>query len=477
MPSQNLLLGRWDGPFGRLSPWLIPIETPFVQPELPGTFHFLTLPAELRNAIYRLVLDQFDYKTVPRYFHNWIEYLLLLGPRKDTTPEEAYRMPPVTLGTPAILLVCKSIYREASGILRSTPLEIAHSLYSLHLSDVMPERTLRNLTHIVLSDVGHDVIRDRSPHAFKGFRRIADGLADMLHRPGHAVNKVEIILHDITTASHIRNCWANPGRCDIHKWTMGIYNSLKCIRGIRDVKIEGWLPGHLREDLLRLMPSKANPILALPYHLRKKIYTLAADLNHISNWIDLCHNHPTFRIPARPTKTTPTMLLVDRVTSAEAVCAMKHNPLVIRCTEAPRFGYERLSHYFNLTMVRRIHHLRLVVKHRYWLTEFVPLFHYMGETHRLHSFHLDFVDCCQEAEKRLVGQYPTFRIVRDLEPLYRLRRISRVRITGSLPDCFALPLAKTMTKGRHDVPEPLFVELEGGGLREVRDLNLVKYTI
>ena len=80
--------------------------------------------------------------------------------------------------------------------------------------------------------------------------------------------------------------------------------------------------------------------------------------------------------------------------------------------------------------------------------------------HVLKSLELHFEDNVIEPVCRRLGRYyPTNDLAERFLTLYVLRGLSDVMITGSLPECFASPLERTMRSGWETEGEPLMQEM------------------
>jgi len=79
--------------------------------------------------------------------------------------------------------------------------------------------------------------------------------------------------------------------------------------------------------------------------------------------------------------------------------------------------------------------------------------------HALSSLELHFEDNVVEPVcRRLKRYYPTNDLAEMFLPLWVLRGLGDVMITGSLPECFTTPLSRTMQLGWEDGGEPLMQE-------------------
>lgn len=399
------------------------------------------------------------YNSIDRFLGKYIQDCAS-GKHKDPTkaPE-----PRLKLVTPHMLLINRQIYTESVRFLRRKPLVFSHGLLGFDLTSLIGEMTLLAVPHIIMTDTGHNP-QDTTIHRnLEGFRALARGLMYFLRTKERALQKFEINLDDPATNDHIVDCYATLPtnyNCDRRRTCNIIYQSLKCLRDIPSVSVRGWLPDLIARDLERLMTSPRNPLVELPEHIRIKIYKMVADWNEVGDAI-VRYNTPTGpRRSEQPRLYTPNVFLVDRTTWSEAVRVMWETPFTLDLTGTAKPGHDDFFRYISPHLALRIRHLRLNIKHWSWLKLLGQIVKFMRlNRHVLTSLELHFEDAVIEPVcRRLRRYYPTNDLAEMFLPLYALRGLEDVMITGSLPECFTAPLARTMQLGRDDEGEPLMQE-------------------
>ena len=408
--------------------------------------------------IYEVAFED-GYKSIDRFLG---KYIGDCASGKHKNPAEAPE-PRLRLVTPTVLLINQQIYTESIQFLRRKPLVFSHGLLGFDLTSLIGEQTLLAIPHIIMTDTGHDPQNFKIHRNLDGFRALARGLMYFLRTEDRALQKFEINLDDQAMKDHIVDCYATlPANfsCERRKTSNIIYQSLKCLRDIPTVTVRGWLPDLIARDLERVMVSPRNPIVELPEHIRRKIYTMAGNWNEAGNALTR-YNDPDTSRPESPRLYTPNVFLIDRTTWSEAVRTMWDTPFTLTLSNTPKANRDDLFDYVSPALLLRIRHLHITIKHWYWLGLISQIANYMRvRGHVLTSLELHFEDNVIEPVCRRLGRYyPTNDLAEMFLPLYVLRGLSDVTITGSLPECFASPLERTMRSGWETEGEALMQEM------------------
>lgn len=392
--------------------------------------------------IYELTIP--DFGSIDRYFAQYIEKL-----GKDNQ-HPAVAAPPIKMVTPRILLINKQIFNECIDILRAQQLTLSHGLLNQKLRAVISTETLRNITHLALSDSGYQ--GSQYPHSFPGFIRMAASLATALKRR-HSLKKFELTFTHPGLKHHIDECWNGtaPGEdCGMRRWTVAICRDLRQIRGIPNVIISGYLPDFLKQDLLQSMTSNLNPLMRIPKELRCRILGMAADWNDASEVL----NDFIFEVGEKmiepdlvPVLTTPTVLLLNRQFTAEALAQLHKKPLTMDCmfdNSRVRPHEDAITKFISPATLQKVSHLNIRFRHWQYTRGYKTLIAVLAAKHSLQTFHFHFEDDCRASLIHTTNHYPDRELGKLLFHLSSLRGIGRVTFSGCLPDCYTSKLKQRM---------------------------------
>lgn len=351
--------------------------------------------------------------------------------------------------TPTILLLNKQIYQEVIGFFKTATLPFTHGLIHRNLLEVLPLPVFANVTRITLSDTGHKVLDSRYPFAFEGHRKLSIQLGKILSDPNHNVKELELEFTDAGLEPHVKKCWNFPDDCDMRKWIEDVYEAWRTVRGIKSVKISGWFPPHLAEQLISMIQSKANPILRLPRAVRETIYRYATDRD---NAIDngalsmyrhhiLKHEHPYTSVVG-----TPNVLLMDYTTSREVSEYLETTWTNIICRDSRDLGETDIGFYFGTGFLQNVRYLNVIVPDEYCVDMFHSLCNVLMEEHSLLILNFCLESFGNTARSRSMP------IERLLEPLMSLFDIRRVTISGVISVDFANALAWSMMNAPDAIP-------------------------
>ncbi|KAG9523156.1 hypothetical protein KCV07_g2750, partial [Aureobasidium melanogenum] len=403
-------------------------------------FRFMDLPRELRNRIYSyaLSLDFYD-KAHEKgftcgYTHNTKQCNVLLMNRQ--TSDEAQKMirsTPITLSY--------GLELEMSFDLLLTPHMGPESI-----RNYFPEARLCNVSQLTISDVGYrgkKRILLKEKH-FVGLSRLLREVAEIC-REGHKLQHVLVSFQSDLVKEYIDQLTTSEVA---QKWMFEVISSLREIRGVGrgrvtlDIDINH--SSTTKQQLVADMESPHTGLLSLPKHVRQKIYGYALDFN------DATKQMRDYALSS-PTLTTPTMLLVNRQISAEVASFIREVPLEI--STDPSVDIVFLSEFISLETVGHIKHVRLNVQRAEqlgWLaSELVEAWtcgnDELTADSRLESFELNY----HEPGLRITlldknERYPPKDVADAMTRFGKMRSIPEVRITGTLPRCFAGAIESNM---------------------------------
>lgn len=407
-------------------------------------FPFQNLPAELRNIIYDLVLN---YDSVDKYFASYTREMQCGVSRVNA---KGHRLPPkVKTAVPTILLLNREIYNEAVGVLRSKPLLLTHGLFKANLKSVIAPDTLRQVTHLVLTDHvgGVDIMEERlAPWCFSGLARLCMQLVDVL-KGGHSLKKLEFHFNKASLQQHVERCWQLDRGCDMRRWLQGIASHLRLVHGIDKVIITGYMPESLKADLGQTLQAPRCPLLRLPLDVRAKIFGMAADWNEGPARLQQDNINLVSSVNGKfVTMTTPTVLLLNRQFAVEALEVLHKTPLVIYCQHTA-WGHEirsAMTQYISASTLQKVTDLTIALYHWDWLDGLKDVFRLLQQGHSLQCFHLH-LDDMHAADIVHAGHcYPDRQVAEAMVPITKIRGIPHVTITGNLPACYTDSLVEMM---------------------------------
>ncbi|KAK3680033.1 hypothetical protein LTR78_000410 [Recurvomyces mirabilis] len=292
--------------------------------QIRGVFPFLALPAELRMVVYDYAIDTAGARKLLQCYYDKI--------RDATTTEISKIMGPlVYFRTPTILLLNKQIHREAYELVPKRQLTFDHGLLDLaDLQDFVSPALLHTVSSITINDSGHPLFKSNMIAAsWMGYMTLLEQLADVLSR-GHKLKTFEISFEHEELVPHITICWAKTYNCGFRDTLRKACDALRSVRNVGSVTLRG-LPEPLASQLKARMESTPINFLDLPAELRNKVYGYAADWSDItpqlaetmSKWLNKT------MMPLWPARSTPTILLLNKQITNEALVVLRNKPLVL----------------------------------------------------------------------------------------------------------------------------------------------------
>ncbi|KAK3711980.1 hypothetical protein LTR37_009292 [Vermiconidia calcicola] len=435
------------------------------------TFHFLDLPPELRNIIYELCID---FSSVERYFdkrYAHVKTCVKFGANASSVPHG-----PVKRTSPVILLVCRQMYAEAVYMLSKKGVSFHHGLLGLKgvneivsmpvlkklgsIDEVISIPVLQKLGSITITTRGHSIFRKNVVScSWKGHMDLIKTLTNILSK-GHAMKKLSINFDDPDLVEHMTVCWHSLIKCDFRDQLTETFNDLRRIRGVGCVTITG-IPPSLALSLKTRMESKPTSFMNLPRELRDLIYKESADYSDISVQLARTMRKWTNRqqSPPYPSKTTPTVLLLNKQISGEASTILNRKPLNIvypgdvninKATEVPN-----LLRFISCNTLQKLQHIRINIESWEWIYSLDRVLPILAAKNELKTFRLFFKDSLKDTFMASATKtYPDKALHTSLLALANIQGVKTVTIEGDLPDVYAQPLAQIMQapKGATDLP-------------------------
>jgi len=389
-------------------------------------FNLLELPAELRIEILEYVLAD-GYGSINKILDRYVQQLMRSG-----TGIVLAQFDNIKLHTPPILLANKQIYRNARMILDRKPLVINHGLLLFKLTQFISAPTLRNIQHIILSDSGHDPLDANLPRSFIGHLHLNMAMANWLSAPGHRLLSLKLDYCSPTLQKHVEECWIGQPQCDIRVWLEQIVNSWREVRTLNHLKINGWMPETMQKELQNSLTSAYCPLLFLSHDVRRHIYHACIDLDSVSRTIN-AYNNPNLKVDKETSITcaAPSVLFLSRRLTPEITSYLANEPLIIDLIFPPRptTTLRDLTMYISPFLLRKIQHIRIILRHRAWLSMLGNLSEILAGKHALLSFHLHFVDDRMKSRKTvsLDGKLEV-----ALTPLHKIYGVKHVSFGGDL---------------------------------------------
>ncbi|KAF7187172.1 hypothetical protein HII31_11427 [Pseudocercospora fuligena] len=293
---------------------------------IKDTFPFMDLPAELRNEIY---LHSIDFTTLERYFDTAYQTLITNKKIQNRQHHAPHRK------TPTIFLINRQIFREASYLLqKSFSVRFSHGLLKAgHIKNVISVNILRQVSSIEITDGGHPIIKGSIlPQSWHGYMTLLFDLGEVL-ADGHKLKELIIDFKDDRLKEHMTHCYEADYQCGFRDQMQAALQSLRKVRGIGKVTLHG-LNAQESRELKWLMEKKPVNFLSLPRELRDMIYEHTMDISDISKsltrgLVDYPHKTKNFPFPSR---TTPSVLLINKQINEEAIDVLRSKPVHITFT-------------------------------------------------------------------------------------------------------------------------------------------------
>ncbi|KAM3422626.1 hypothetical protein BST61_g115 [Cercospora zeina] len=436
---------------------------------IKNTFPFLELPPELRNMVYTFTIDV---TTLNRFFD--IDYEKVMTFKKKTKSPRKQRT--CNKSTPSIFLVNKQIFCEASYVLQKQGITFHHGLFEHDLEHVISSSVLCKLSSIEVTDAGHGMTGQwGGTVSWYGYMRLLKQLGQLLSNGEHKLEKLTVDFNSPALVEHMTACHqSGRPRCGFRDTMTQAIADLSAARGIGEVVLRG-INGDEAATAKKLMEgAPVLNFLGLPREIRNMVYEHAADWSDISNklqegfaqWTNKFEKFPF------PPRTTPTVLLINKQISDEAVEVLAKKPLNITFPADDTFNNQNYKIPSVLGLIRRrtLEHVTTIhinMQDWFWIFNLEPRFiDVLVESKNLKHLKFTFEDQKKREFLAFPGQtYPDNSIASKLKILTTIRGLETASFEGDLPLTYTTPLAAIMTSARkvllQDLPKPMGVTSEG----------------
>ncbi|KAK4990065.1 hypothetical protein LTR66_006903 [Elasticomyces elasticus] len=407
------------------------------------SFPFLQLAPELRNMIYELCLNL---DGVDAYFARYAQAF-----KKDVFPDKV-RPPVIRCTTPTVLLICRQIFMEAITYLAKQRLVFTHGLFAQKLSKVVSTGVIRKITHLTISDSNLDMERSNYPDSIQGLLALFREICDIL-KSGHHLKEFKIIIKDDFLSWHLGHCWDAVYKCGFCDHIRYMLRALDKVRGVGRVIFEGRIPYEQTRRLIARMQTQKFPFLKLPTEVRELIYNYSANWNDVS--VELPHFLNDWKQHGKPRYgrlTTPTVLLINRQITSEALRILHKKRFVFNATESfhmlSSMASPQITRFIGKQTLQKLTHVTLNLSCGEWVCVIQDLAMIWTMKHALKELHIHIED---ELKREMVArgrEYPDKELWDSLKHLKNLSGIDMVTFSGDLPQHVTEPL-KTKMEVKH----------------------------
>ena len=419
--------------------------------------------------IYELYIDDC---AVEKFFDRYYKRI------KNKSAHSKSKPPKCNKQVPSIFLINRQIYNEAAGLISKKNIVFHHGMLGLsNITKVVSECLLQQVSSIIINVSGHKILQDNIlRESWHGYMNILNQLSTLLSE-GHKLKKLTIDLEDPDLIVHVTTCWdvGSNGplgyKCDFRDHMTEAFEGLRSIRGVGQVTLKGF-PACIAPDLKARMESKPIGFFDLPGEIRNMIYGYAANTsdvstklhNHMCSWLDR-----RLPMPDYPKKTTPTILLLNKRITSEALHVIRSKPLSINFSlyhelaKQPQVPF--ITGFVSEESLQQIEHLNLRLEKWEWVYSIESLVEALNVKHNLKSFHLYLRDSLKQKFMRGIGRYyPDKALHESVAGLKGIRGVGTVTIEGDLPEVYTVPLKKIMMSSKDEMvvpPKPMGVGVAG----------------
>ena len=289
------------------------------------------------------------------------------------------------------------------------------------------------------------------PTKWAGYMRLFKQLGELLSTGDHKLKKLTIKLDDPKLVEHMTHCHTSVHKCGFRDQMTAALAVLGKARGIEEVTFHGLND----KEAARLKESMQAPavgrFLRLPQELRDMVYEHAADWSDSSRALsravaDWSGDADTFSFPG---KTTPTVLLLNKQITAEALHVLHRKPLniVYPAREfADKAKIPSLLGFISHHTIQNVTTINVDMQCWQWVFNIdEKLANVLAASKNLQNFTLSFSDSMKKDFKGShVQSYPDKNVATSLKRLTNVRGLEKVGFKGDLPTVFTEPLRQIM---------------------------------
>ncbi|KJY00101.1 hypothetical protein TI39_contig342g00018 [Zymoseptoria brevis] len=415
-------------------------------------FEFLELPGEIRNAIYRIVFAV-GFENIQDFFDKQYARISVPGLTDQQRVIDKKQLIKLkrSASSPSIFLLNKQIYRESRGLFDENTAVFHHGLLSCSkLYRVIAPKVLRTVHNIEITDHGHPIVEKVIlRQSWNGYTRLIKQLAAVLSKGNHNLKNLTINFTDPAMVQHMTTCVHAIYHCGFRDQMRDALDHLRRVRGVGNVVFKGLNPQQSAE-LKAIMETPPKTFYDLPRELRDTIYDMSLDWSTISTSINRVVPNKSMLFPAitYPKRTTPTILLLSKTTTSEALSVLHKKPLTLTFPAAhdlpnPSF-LPVFNNFISSTLLSNVRKLHITVESWEWLASLNAAF--FSTLTKLEVFKLKVTDEMKDLMlKSPVDGYPDKQMHKYLKELETLQGLKEVEITGDIPEGYAKALEGAMT--------------------------------
>lgn len=346
---------------------------------IQAIFPFLLLPAELRDLIYFFCIS---FMGINRAFDDYYKEIKAQAELGNYKPHA----PVVERGVPSIFLVNRQIFTEAIAALRQHTITFNHGIFNTKLINIIKHNPLRHLGSIEINDNGHPLLAKKTLNCtWHGYTRyvcrasfdhhslsltlfrLLHTLADILS-DGHRLKNFTLRLNDPSLVEHVTKCAAGAWSCGFRDQMREAVESLKAIRGVKNVTIIGVEHSVAQDVKYRMQSTTITKFNDIPLTIRNKIYDYALDWSDSSKIFQTSLAKWNPRTPfSYPERSCPTVLLINKQYTREALAVLHSKSLNITFPKVKAirstFNLPRLPEFITVHTIHQVTELNITIKH------------------------------------------------------------------------------------------------------------------
>lgn len=315
-------------------------------------------------------------------------------------------------------------------------------------------------------------------YSWAGYMNLLEQLGELLSTGPHNLKKLSIKLDDRRLVEHMTLCHDTRHKCGFRDQMSVALTALGKARGIDEVTFHG-LNVNEAAKLKRMLQRPLVPFLSLPLELRQMIYEHTGDWSDssiilgraVAQWTD--QGMPKkFPFPGR---TTPTVLLINKQISAEALEILQKKPLNIVYPQA-EFTKEvhipSIVAFLSSKSMQHAHTISIDMQSWQWSADLEHrIIGILAASKKLQHLTLKFRDVLKkDFQASNNPSYPDLKVASSLKTLRSVRGLKTVTFEGDLPNVFTTPLVQIMTSQSgvklQDLPK-LKALLPDGGTEDI----------
>lgn len=315
----------------------------------------------------------------------------------------------------------------------------------------MSSKIIRQVSSLEITDAGHPMIEGPLlPTKWAGYMRLFKQLGELLSTGEHKLKKLSVKLDDPHLVEHMTYCHTSIHKCGFRDQMSTALAVLGKARGIEEVTFRG-LNVNEAAKLQKRMQTPVVTFSSFPRELRDMVYEHSLDWSDSSialgramtNWSG---NEISFTFPG---KTTPTVLLLKKQITAEALQVLRKKPLKIVYPAAKFADQTKIPSilgFISRNTMQNVTTINIDMQCWQWVFNIDPrLGGVLAASTNLKHFTLNFKDSLKkEFQASYFQSYPDVKVVTSLKRLMNVRSLESANFDGDLPKAFTEPLRQIM---------------------------------